>query len=191
MVHSLTLCHHAEQALVDIVQAVFANFRDIVMRQTTSPTSSAGTNGSKGAAAASSSSGSIAADATAAVTAAADSLPEPLLPPMPPPPPPVSSSSSSSSSASSSSSSSSTRVGAGCYGLPCAVKIFGFLCSQLQQGPVLSAYVAAFHRGGEPIAGMGGGASKREKEQMAAALKEKDSSRLLCLRLVKGAWPNE
>ena len=190
MVHSLTLCHHAEQALVDIVQAVFANFRDIVMRQTTSPTSSAGTNGRKGAAAASSSSGSIAADATAAVTAAADSLPEPLLPPMPPPPPPVSSSSSSSS-ASSSSSSSSTRVGAGCYGLPCAVKIFGFLCSQLQQGPVLSAYVAAFHRGGEPIAGMGGGASKREKEQMAAALKEKDSSRLLCLRLVKGAWPNE
>ena len=189
MVHSLTLCHHAEQALVDIVQAVFANFRDIVMRQTTSPTSSAGTNCSKGAAAASSSSGSIAADATAAVTAAADSLPEPLLPPMPPPPPPVSSSSSSS--ASSSSSSSSTRVGAGCYGLPCAVKIFGFLCSQLQQGPVLSAYVAAFHRGGEPIAGMGGGASKREKEQMAAALKEKDSSRLLCLRLVKGAWPNE
>jgi hypothetical protein len=190
VVHSLTLCHHAEQALVDIVQAVFANFRDIVMRQTTSPTSSAGTNGSKSAAAASSSSGSIAADATAAVTAAADSLPEPLLPPMPPPPPPVSSSSSSSS-ASSSSSSSSTRVGAGCYGLPCAVKIFGFLCSQLQQGPVLSAYVAAFHRGGEPIAGMGGGASKREKEQMAAALKEKDSSRLLCLRLVKGAWPNE
>lgn len=68
------------------------------------------------------------------------------------------------------------REGRG-FGLPCAVKVMGFLCAQLQRGPSLSAHARA-------LASLDPGSSSSSSPQASA---EKDATRRLCLGLLGAA----
>ena len=68
------------------------------------------------------------------------------------------------------------------FGLPVAVKLFGFLCAQLQKGPTPHATGGALQHGGigySPAALAGGGAEALQ------GLVNRDATRRLCLKMVR------
>jgi hypothetical protein len=71
-------------------------------------------------------------------------------------------------------SSSSSSEGSGGYGLPVAVKLFGFLCAQLQKGP-------------SPLAGGGGADALGSHVSLRAELEARDGTRRFCLQAVRAA----
>ena len=64
------------------------------------------------------------------------------------------------------------------FGLPVAVKLFGFLCAQLQKGPTSNA--AGLHNGNYSSAALAGGGA-----EALQGLVNRDATRRLCLKMVR------